>query len=247
MVVHGSALILPDVEVPFHEAHFVNQCIALARAHGIKQAIWAGDAIHNAALSPFPESEKDTAKEVGEVEGYLRELVDPFDTIYWFSGNHDRRPQRMLDRQIPLSLMARLYVNPEFAEEFGRKVKASDLFWCEVGTGENKWRITHPKSVNAIPASAAKAIAQSHNCNVAMAHDHQCGVQQTTDGRHWGIEIGCCCDPKRLEYVQTRDNTRPQMVNGALILLERNGTYYPHLLSPTLTDFAWEIKHGARQ
>jgi hypothetical protein len=50
-----------------------------------------------------------------------------------------------------------------------------------------------------------------------------------------------------LEYVQTRDNNRPAMVNGALILLERDGVYYPHLLSPSWTDFEWEMKHAARK
>ena len=42
----GDALILPDLEIPFHHAEFINQVLDLAQVWGIEQCILAGDAVH---------------------------------------------------------------------------------------------------------------------------------------------------------------------------------------------------------
>ena len=50
-VVEGDALILPDCEIPFHHAEFINRCLDLADAWGIRQMIAAGDLLHFDSLS----------------------------------------------------------------------------------------------------------------------------------------------------------------------------------------------------
>lgn len=47
----GNALVLPDVEIPFHHAEFFNKLIDLAEAWGITQVIAAGDLMHMDSLS----------------------------------------------------------------------------------------------------------------------------------------------------------------------------------------------------
>lgn len=51
LVMEGDALILPDMELPFHHADFLNKCLALAEKWNIKQAILAGDVLHFDSLS----------------------------------------------------------------------------------------------------------------------------------------------------------------------------------------------------
>jgi hypothetical protein len=46
LLMEGDAVILPDLEAPFHHAEFVNRVLDLAEAWGIRQAILPGDAIH---------------------------------------------------------------------------------------------------------------------------------------------------------------------------------------------------------
>lgn len=46
LVMEGNAVILPDLEAPFHHAEFVNRVLDLAAAWDIRQAILPGDAIH---------------------------------------------------------------------------------------------------------------------------------------------------------------------------------------------------------
>lgn len=53
LVLEGDALVLPDVEFPFHHAEFINKCIDLAAQWGIKNCILAGDVIHFNSLSSF--------------------------------------------------------------------------------------------------------------------------------------------------------------------------------------------------
>lgn len=47
----GDALILPDVEIPFHHAEFLNRVIDLANSWGIRQVICAGDLLHMDSIS----------------------------------------------------------------------------------------------------------------------------------------------------------------------------------------------------
>jgi hypothetical protein len=62
--VEGDALILPDCEIPFHHAEFMNRVIDLADAWKIRQVICAGDLLHMDSLSgwePNWTSEKKSA------------------------------------------------------------------------------------------------------------------------------------------------------------------------------------------
>ena len=49
--IEGDALILPDAEIPFHHADFINRVLDLSQAWNIKQAICAGDLLHFDSLS----------------------------------------------------------------------------------------------------------------------------------------------------------------------------------------------------
>ncbi len=51
LTLEGDALILSDLEFPYHNAEFVNRCMELAEAWGIRQCILAGDVIHFDSLS----------------------------------------------------------------------------------------------------------------------------------------------------------------------------------------------------
>lgn len=197
----------------------------------------AGDWLHWQSLAYFPAGNKDTAGEIDAIEEHIEPFLRAFDHIYYIAGNHDTRPSLIMDRMLGLDKMSRLVVKPELALEFSQKVQISDYYYMWVGTGENRWRIVHPKATNTVPANAAKALAIKFNCNVAQAHDHLLGIQQTPDGRHLGMEIGCCVDPERLDYYMKRDMTRPKMMNGALLLEKGSEGFYPTLLTEQWTDW----------
>lgn len=53
LTIEGDALILNDLEVPFHEAEFVNRCLDLSHAWGITNLVLGGDIMHFETLSAW--------------------------------------------------------------------------------------------------------------------------------------------------------------------------------------------------
>ena len=53
LVMEGDAIVLPDIELPFHNAEFMNRCLDLVDTWGIKKAIVAGDLLHFDSLSTW--------------------------------------------------------------------------------------------------------------------------------------------------------------------------------------------------
>lgn len=51
--IDGDALVLPDLEMPFHDAVFVNKVLDLSQAWGINQLVLAGDMLHFDSLSSW--------------------------------------------------------------------------------------------------------------------------------------------------------------------------------------------------
>ncbi len=67
LIMDGDAVILPDLEAPFHHADFVNRVLDLAEAWGIRQCILPGDALHLDSFSGWqPNWKKDQAEGVTE-------------------------------------------------------------------------------------------------------------------------------------------------------------------------------------
>lgn len=67
----GDALVMTDVEFPFHHADFVNRCIELAQAWKIDKLILGGDALHFHSLSGWEPSWSET-----EDGGLSEEVAD---------------------------------------------------------------------------------------------------------------------------------------------------------------------------
>lgn len=75
LVMEGNALIMADLELPFHHAEFVNKCLKLAERWGIRQAILAGDTLHFDSLSSFDKNWRNE-QEGGITAKAERELME---------------------------------------------------------------------------------------------------------------------------------------------------------------------------
>jgi len=74
-VIEGDALILPDAEIPFHHAEFINRVLDLADAWKIKQMVAAGDLLHFDSLTGWEPPWKNK-KKGGLSEEAEQELMD---------------------------------------------------------------------------------------------------------------------------------------------------------------------------
>lgn len=226
-----SVLVIGDAQAPYHDAVLINQVRRVAFAWGIRSCIWAGDMADMAVFSIFMNESTDAEMELDETHLALAEMASGFDCITWLMGNHEARFRNAINRYLSLERVRMLL-------GLDAKIATSDYYWGLVGSD---WRISHPKNTSVVPARVAQQLAEKFQRNVAQFHNHLTGLMPTRDGRHIGVEVGICADPKRMEYVQTRDNTRPVMQQGALILRWDGAQYWPHLLSPLWTDWDYEI------
>jgi hypothetical protein len=76
LVMEGDAIVFPDIEMPFHHAEFINQCLKLAKAWGIRQCIIAGDLLHFDSLSGWEPNWKNTDE--GEITPKTEEALVEF-------------------------------------------------------------------------------------------------------------------------------------------------------------------------
>ncbi len=236
LTIKGSFLWASDIEIPFHDADFINNCIAIAKAYEVKQAVFGGDFCHWDSFSPFPGADTDTEQEITEIDEHLPQFLEPFEKILWIMGNHDQRAQRALNRKVTNEQALRMMVAPETMAVFHKKVTTSEYFWMDASYN---WRLEHAANNRVMPAGTAKALAERFHKNIVMGHTHKTGWLQDVSGTLQAIESGCCVDIKKLAYPNLRHSTHTAMVNGAVLMLDTGRQYSPLLLNK-FTDWQYE-------
>jgi len=243
LTVRGSFLFLSDIEIPFHNAQFINNVFAVAKAYNIRQCVIGGDWFHFEAFSPWPGADQDAEQEIDEIDEHLPEFLQPFDKLYYFLGNHDARVVKVMERKLRADQALRMVIAPKLAQEFERKVETTSNWWM---LASHNWELSHaPKNRN-MPATTAKALAEARRKNVIQAHTHKWGMLQDVSGRLVAIESGCCVDIEKLRYANEMHSPSTAMVNGAVLMLDTGTLYKPLLLSPLVTDFDYEIRKAKR-
>lgn len=240
--VSGSFAWLSDIEIPFHNAKFINEVFTVAKLYGIRQCVWGGDAVHLEAFSPFPGADTDAESEIAEIDEYLPGFLEPFEKIFWIMGNHDDRAQRMLTRKISNEKALRMLVAPETVELFRRKVTVSENYWM---TADDNWQLEHAKNNSMVPGGVARALSLRFHKNIIHGHTHKSALMRVNG--YYAIESGCGVDIDRLQYPNLRHSTHPDMQNGAVLMLWHNGKYNPLLVTPENIQFnLWLARRCSR-
>jgi len=217
-------LILFDAHAPRHDAVWMNRVVGLALKWGITDCVIGGDLIDWDALSFFGSAlETDAQEEMACTEQILDALLSSFE-VWYIPGNHEDRVKRLLGHKLPMTSLMRLYQPTSNAD----KIHLSNLYWCEVVSGGQKFYVEHPKNTSVIATRVAQSLAAKYHTHVIMGHNHLWGMTKDVSGGYYAIEGGVCADPERIPYNRERHNTRPAMQQGAVMVI--NGT--PWLLSP---------------
>jgi hypothetical protein len=72
----GDAVIIPDLELPFHNAEFVNKVLDIAQAWNIRQCVLAGDTLHFDSLSTLGKKWKKSNHKGGLDDEQERKLTN---------------------------------------------------------------------------------------------------------------------------------------------------------------------------
>jgi len=224
LIMSGNALVIPDLEAPFHHAEFLNKIVGLANAWGIRKLILAGDIIHLESLSGWGANwsattgkKTDYSDEIHAAKKVASALTFAFDEIHYVIGNHDDRYLR------------RMSVAMEAAELLGllgvdrTKWKIAPYYFSFLESGGETYRIEHPKVSG---MNAARSLAAKFHAHILMGHSHRWAVEWDISGNFWAIQMGHCVDERRLMYAAQRSTGAPMHKLGAVIV--RDG--YPYVL-----------------
>lgn len=221
----GERLVLTDAQVPFHNATFINKCIDLALAWGIKSCLLAGDIFDVTAFAgeKFHTKPSDTFRvELSEGRKFVKAIADAFDEEDLLTGNHEKRFRHFMREQLMAEEFKLLLRAPE-------NVSFSDYGYCFL---EN-WMVGHPRNVSVIPGRIPFFLSRKFpTYNMATGHGHLQAITMAEDGKRIVVDIGSCADFSKLDWVAMDINTRPSMVMGALILARNSisGKLVPTLL-----------------
>lgn len=218
----GDALLVGDIHAPCQDAGWINRVIDLALKWGIRKCGIGGDLVSFDAFSVFAGStEFDVDAEIASIQQIIRTFEMCFDEVVYCAGNHEARLSRKTDWALPLETAMRLFVQ-------GKKVVVTPAYWFNLESGGQDYYVEHQQNVSVNPALVPVKLCAKFHKHVICYHGHTCGMGRDVSGKFRGVDSGMCADPKRMEYYHMRHNTRPAMMQGAVIV--RDGCEY--LLQP---------------
>ena len=207
-------LVIADVHAPFHDAAFMNSVIGLAARLRCDTCVVAGDLVDWASFSVYGRVlGVEAAEEIESARQIVHSIADTFEHVIYFPGNHEDRLGRKMDHLLPITETMGWFVDQS-------NVLLSEYRWCVIINGGKKWHIEHPKNTSVIPARVPQLLCSKYLANVIMGHNHQWGITRDRSGKYYAIETGICADPKKLDYIQRIHNTRPEVNQGAVLVLE---------------------------
>jgi len=207
----GDMLVIADPHIPCHDAEFLDMCVELALRWGIRQLGIAGDLLDFEALSgldKFSDKPATVTEQVELARRVLSTLRQTFD-IYYCAGNHEMRLMRVLNAGDTVVELMSLWAEG---------VHVTDYHWFLLHSGGQTFQVEHPRNVSIIPTRVASALAVKYRRNVIAGHGHLWGITKDPSGTFWAIDSGVVCDPARLAWAQKLHNTRPAMLQGAVII-----------------------------
>lgn len=230
----GDFMLVGDVHVPstrWDLAALVGD-VAKKYLRKPRRLIIAGDLFNFDKFSMFPHitmpptwaQERDSAREL------LSVWAKTFDEIYYFSGNHERRLQKIMLAvfEDATDMMSLLVNNP-------KKYKFSNFSYCFL----DDWLIVHPRNYSRNQLTVANKLSAKYRMNVMSFHEHHTALGFDDSGTNMIINVGSLVDPTKVAYMHLDISTAPMNTNS--FVMYRNGI--PTLFGPPpLTDWTLWIK-----
>lgn len=213
MTATGDMLVTCDWHIPVHDPALVNEVIKKAHNENIKTLIIGGDYFNMDAFSSYPPHQKDAGIEVERQQGLLvmDALLDTFDDIYMFWGNHDFRFAKQLNYKISF-VYAINWLLADLGAKRLKKLKVSDVDYMYLEQ-QKTYRMSHQTNFSSSPLTVARKLATKYNQSIITAHSHHCAIGVALDGQNVVIEGGGLYDKAKTEYIQ-KTTTHHEWVPG---------------------------------
>ena len=237
--IEGDAIVIGDVHLPTTNWQIAEWVYLVGKSTGIKTLLIVGDLLNMDAFSYYPPVVPEISFETEKVAArrLLARYATHFDRIILSLGNHEKRYLKSKRGMLTMDeLMS------EITDENSRNnFVASPYPYMTVVSGGVDWHVTHPRNYSRIKGRLGDTLAQKHQTNVILLHQHHVSKSMDTFCRYVVIDGGGLFDAKKMAYVALEDGNNPVMCNGFVVLRGGIG----HLITPysAFTDLAkWGLK-----
>lgn len=230
MVASGDMMVTCDWHVPLYDPDMINSLLKKTAEHKIKKLIIGGDFFNGDSASRYDD------KQLRKEAGYKPErthsleifdvLLDVYDEIYLFEGNHDFRFVRLFNRELDLTEVVKDVLLAGLDKKKLEKLRISILDYMLLGQ-HKPYRFSHQKNFSTVPLSVGRKFAAKYRMSIITAHSHQFGIGLAQDGNDVIIEGGGLYDKNITEYIQ-KSSEHHEWVQGFTMF--KDGV--PTLFSP---------------
>lgn len=230
LVATGDMLVTCDWHVPLYDSAMVNSVLRTAHKENIKKLVIGGDFFNGDSVSRYDD------KQVAKEAGYLAErkhaleifdvLLDEFDEIDLFEGNHDYRFVKLFGFQLNLDQVIKEVLLAGLSKEKLDKLRISVLDYMYLDQ-HKVYRFSHQRNFSKVPLTVGYGFAGKYNMSIITAHSHHCAMGVAKDGINVIIEGGGLYDKNITEYIQ-KTSDHHEWVQGYTMFKNR----VPTLFSP---------------
>ena len=233
-------LIVPDLQVPFHDQHVVKNLIGFAKKFKAHQTVTLGDEMDMQELGRWSEGKADWfAQTLDENRNLTVDILWELGCTDMIRSNHTDRLYNQISSKIPA-----LGSLPEL--RFERFLKLDELgikFWRDDMPIAPNWIAVHGDHTPIKPQGGLSALegARRRGKNVISGHTHRAGrsaFTEATGGRVGrilqGVEAGHLMDTRKASYTKGVMNwqqafaimyVHEKNVQVDLIHIEKDGTF----------------------
>jgi hypothetical protein len=213
MTASGDMIVTCDWHIPVHDPALVNAVIRKAHEEDIKTLIIGGDYFNMDSFSSYAPHQKDAGIEIEREQGLLimDALLDTFDDIYIFWGNHDYRFARQLNYKISF-IYAIKWMLADLGPKKLDRLHVSDVDYM-ILEQEKTYRMSHQTNFSSVPLTVARKLATKYNQSIITAHSHHFAIGVALDGQNLCLEGGGLYDKAKTEYIQ-KTTTHHEWVPG---------------------------------
>lgn len=225
-----DCVVFADVQIPHTRDEWVDLVCEVGKRHlpaGQRKAIIAGDLLNMDAFSGYdPETNLPSlGQEVAAARQFWRDILNVYDEVWWFWGNHEYRATRKTRAQIEPFLLAELVLGKMNDDS---RVHVSHWGYAYLDTSMDNWLLAHGKNYSVQTLNVAEWLSWKYQRNVVSFHEHHLGRGYDRFGNFQIINGGGLFNYDDMPYAQIHASKSPAMVNG--FVLFKDG--YPHVLGP---------------
>ena len=194
----GDYALVSDLHIPFYDPLVLERLMTDSDKAGVRRLVICGDTFDLNSMNHKRGSnyQRKAQDDVEAARPVLKALLECFEEIQVFSGNHDDWIAQAMRDHFSTS-----FLFSSFFKEMP-KIKWSKYGQADVMSGGKKWKLLHGTSFSgANPLGPAKRYASQFQCNIVSGHQHRCEDGWDVSGNFRCVVLGGAYDPTRMSYL----------------------------------------------